>query len=382
MQSPRTIITPCSACRIPAEGILLILLLACGCQSHRGGFFPIGLYGVDSKDYHAVRQAGFNLVTSPASRSALDAAERENLRVLAIPGTQAGAKFSAPAARLAVTRFDAHPALWGWYLCDEPDLNDVAPEQLLLAHRFLKSIGAKRPTVTVIMSGGASLDYANITDIFMLDRYPIPWQPLSTFPQHLRMARLALGPRKPLLAVIQAFDWEYDKTALGVEVPFRPPNFDELRCMTYCALESQVSGLMYFANSMGDWHLPDHPETWSALQRVVREVHDRQPLFKAQSLWWPARHRYVPKDSGWNESLQSSVSPSLWRVRHGNQAVPSGRYIVAVNTTGRRIEYQLRVSDLGIVQSAVVGEGRLLVATNGWFSDNFSPYGVHIYGPF
>jgi hypothetical protein len=358
-------------------------LFLCGCQSRQGGFFPIGLYGMDNPDdYRSVHDAGFNLITATAQKSTLDAATRAGLRVLASPATQAGTNFSAFAARRAVARFDGHPGLWGWYLCDEPDFNDVAPSDLRRANRVLKQAGARKPTLTVVMSGFSSLDYANITDIFMLDRYPVPWQPLCTFPQQLRMARLALGPRKPLIAVIQAFDWRYFQEVLGVSAAFRPPNYEEIRCMTYCAMEARAQGLFYYAHTAGGWRLPDHPDTWSALQRVVRETRERLPLFQAEPLWWPYHHNFVNGEPGWNESLQASVSPSLWKVRRGNPAVPAGRYILAVNNTARTIDYQLRVSEFGLPKAVVLGEGRVLEAAKGWLADQFGPYAVHIYGPF
>ena len=330
----------------------------------------------------SVRAAGFNLVTTLPKRELLDAADREGLKVMALPGTQAGHSFSAVEARRTIARLDRHPALWAWYLCDEPDLNAVDPEALLNAHHFLKHIGARKPTAAVLMSGSAALYYANITDILMLDQYPVPWKPLCTFPQHLRMARLALGTRKPLFAVIQAFDWRYDQEALGLKTNFRPPTYEEMRCMTYCALQSDAAGLFYYGYVNRGWRLPEHPECWLALQKIVGEVRGRLPLFQAEAAWWPFDQDYSLPESGWNESWQASVSLALRVVRRGNRETPAGRYVVAVNSTGRNLEDRMLVAGLNIMNIAVLGENRSLPCVKGWITDQFGPYAVHIYGPF
>ena len=92
-------------------------------------FYPLGIYAVNStNDYAMVRASGFNLITGPAEQSLLDAADAAGLKVLASPGTSAGPGFNLEAAARTVKAFDAHPALWAWYLVDEPDLQEIPPE--------------------------------------------------------------------------------------------------------------------------------------------------------------------------------------------------------------------------------------------------------------
>ena len=113
--------------------------------------------------------------------------------------------------------------LCGVDLVDEPDLNAVAPEDVQRAHRYLKLLGARKPTALVLSQRGETLDYGNIADITMVDPYPVPWLPLANFPQHVRLARLALGKKKPLIAVIQAFDWSSYRTLLPDQTGLRAP---------------------------------------------------------------------------------------------------------------------------------------------------------------
>jgi hypothetical protein len=376
-------------------------------------FYPVGIYSVPStNDFASLKQAGFNLVVGPAERSYLDAARNAGLKVLAAPGTSAGPGYNPAKAREMVKLFDSHPALWAWYVVDEPDMDGIPPTQVSQACRSLKAAGARKPTALVLYQGYQSLHYANIADITMIDRYPIPWLPLANFGQHVTTARLAVAKDKPLLAVIQAFDWSSCPEMLPGEENLRPPTYEELRCMTYEALARGANGLFYFAFDSGRWKIRDHPETWEALKTVVKEVNARLPLFAAQPQWWAKNHKFSDPTHRFNAALESSVTSTLLRVGVGNELVPAGDYILAVNNTERPHEYSFalprRTEDGGQMtedrgQKAqretpntlrlpltvsrsqpaipVLGESRAIEPVNGRLRDAFVPYGVHVYGP-
>ncbi|MCX6901987.1 MAG: hypothetical protein NTW03_00610, partial [Verrucomicrobia bacterium] len=273
--------------RLFFSALLLSLAAACVCPPSFGAY-PIGLYGVgDTNDFALVKAAGFNTVAGPASAGYLAAAGAAGLKVLANPGTAAGPRFEAGRAREAIRGFDAHPALWAWYLVDEPDMDMVPPEQVRQAQDFFKSEGARKPTALVLCRGHQSLYYANIADITMQDRYPIPWLPLANFGQHLRLTRLALGPTRQMMAVIQAFDWSYFPELLDAyhRKGLRPPTAVELRAMTYSSLAEGANGLFFYAFDGGGWKMREHPETWRALTNLVAEVQARLPLFEAERVW-------------------------------------------------------------------------------------------------
>lgn len=384
-----------------ALSLTLVALAGCACPS-KPAFFPVGLYGVkDTNDFAVVRNAGFNVVTGPANQSFLDAAQAAGLKVLASPGTSAGPKFDAAKARAAVDAFDYHPALWAWYIIDEPDMTGVSPDQVREAQRTLKRAWAHKPTALALYKGQEALHFGNIADLTMIDRYPVPWLPLASYGQHVRMTRLALGLDAPLIAIVQAFDWSYFKRQLPGETDLREPTYTELRNMVYVALTEQVSGLFFFAFDSGDWQLREHPELWEAVQQVAAEINERLPLFEAEHVWWRYSHDFDPYEGRFNEALESSVASALVRVREGNKVVPAGDYIVAVNTTGRAIGYSItappdftRHSELetrnlvgegdrgrGRGRFKVLGEGREVVIEKGWIKDEFGPYEVHVYGP-
>ena len=97
--------------------------------------FPLGIYGVPGvADLQAVHASGFSLVMGGLDPAYMDAAARLGLGVIAAPGSSAGKGFNAKRVRETVRRWDRHPALSGWYLIDEPDLNEVPAEQVEQAH--------------------------------------------------------------------------------------------------------------------------------------------------------------------------------------------------------------------------------------------------------
>jgi hypothetical protein len=322
-----------------------------------------------------------------------------DLKVLASLPTAAGPHFNALAVRRAVSAVDFHPALWGWYLIDEPDMGKISPDDVRAAQRFIKSIPARKPTALVIYQGPSAFYYANLADITMIDRYPIPWLPLANVPQHVRMVRLALGKKKPLIAVIQAFDWNAFREELPGEKNLRPPTYEELRCMTYCALAQRATGLFYYCFASGAWRITEHPEVWDALKKVVAEVNERLPLFQAEHLWWPLSHQFGTPAIRFNEALDSSITSVLLRVKRGHADVPPGDYVLAVNNTDKLQGYSFSLpkvrsrsenmteqrfaeakgSGYGIIP--VLMEDRFVAFLNHWVTDSFEPYAVHVYGP-
>ena len=360
------------------------LLVGSGCQHGSPHFYPIGVYGVRStNDLALLKQTGFNVVAGPARADFLQAARAQGLRVLASPGTSAGSSFNAAAARATVGQFDRDSALWAWYLIDEPDLNRVSPDEVRKAQAFIKSLRPHKPTALVLYQGSSALHYANIADITMIDRYPIPWLPLANFGQHVRMTRLALGPKKPLIAVVQAFNWRYYPELLQTDRELREPTYEEIRAMAYSALAQRADGLFFYAYDDGKWRIRDHPSTWEAVQKVVGEIHGRLPLFAAEHVWWPYQHEYAELSSRFNEALESSISPALLRVTQPNAAIPPGDYILTVNTTAKSHHYGVSLPQpVGPAETVpVLGENRAVAVEEGWIEDQFEPYQVHVYGP-
>lgn len=368
-----------------ALGLLASALLAlgtAGCRVARPAAYPIGLYSVGSVTNLAeIADAGFSLVAGPARRGFLDAAKANGIGVIASPGSSAGEHFNAAKVRSTVVKLDGHPALWSWYLIDEPDMHSVSPEKVKAAHRFVKRLGATKPTSLVLYQGDSAKWYGDIADITMVDRYPVPWLPLANFSQHIHKTRLATNAERPLIAVIQSFDWTAHQSMLPGEENLRPPTERELRSMTYSSLARGANGIFYY--SYADMRLKErkYPELWKSLKRVVGEVRRREALFAAEHVWWPKAHHFDNQDTRFNAALEASVQSVLLQVKRGDGLLPPGHYILAVNTTSLPHTYRFRLPWETTGQVPVLEEGRHATTDGSWVVDRYAPFAVHVYGP-
>ena len=366
-------------------GLLAAALLAlgtAGCRVARPDAYPIGLYSVGSVTNLAeIADAGFSLVAGPARRGFLDAAKANGIGVIASPGSSAGEHFNVAKVRSTVTKLDGHPALWSWYLIDEPDMHSVSPEKVKAAHRFVKRLGATKPTSLVLYQGDSAKWYGDIADITMVDRYPVPWLPLANFSQHIHKTRLATNAERPLIAVIQSFDWTAHQSMLPGEENLRPPTERELRSMTYSSLARGANGIFYY--SYADMRLKErkYPELWKSLKRVVGEVRRREALFAAEHVWWPKAHHFENQDTRFNAALEASVQSVLLQVKRGDGLLPPGHYILAVNTTSLPHTYRFRLPWETTGQVPVLEEGRHATTDGSWVVDQYAPFAVHVYGP-
>ena len=368
-----------------ALGLLASALLAlgtAGCRVARPDAYPIGLYSVGSVTNLAeIADAGFSLVAGPARRGFLDAAKANGIGVIASPGSSAGEHFNVAKVRSTVTKLDGHPALWSWYLIDEPDMHSVSPEKVKAAHRFVKRLGATKQTSLVLYQGDSAKWYGDIADITMVDRYPVPWLPLANFSQHIHKTRLATNAERPLIAVIQSFDWTAHQSMLPGEENLRPPTERELRSMTYSSLARGANGIFYY--SYADMRLKErkYPELWKSLKRVVGEVRRREALFAAEHVWWPKAHHFDNQDTRFNAALEASVQSVLLQVKRGDGLLPPGHYILAVNTTSLPHTYRFRLPWETTGQVPVLEEGRHVTTDGSWVVDRYAPFAVHVYGP-
>lgn len=359
-------------------GLALALLGSqAGCRSpSRNAVFPIGIFGASQPaDLREVRAAGFNWVVGSAAPDFLEAAAREGLVVLAQP---AGLGVSGiPAA-------DRNPALGCWYVADEPDMARHPPAEVVARIRELRRAGARKPTVLTLWGGREADQYGRLADWLMIDRYPVPWLPLADFPKHLRLGRYAAGPGRPLIPVLQAFDWKAFPKQFPARPGLRPPDHAELRAMAFLSLLEGARGLMFYTYRSGEdrsWELRDHPETWDAVLRVVREVRDLEPLFLGMPGWRDFEVGYEDASGQWNEALDPAIQAASIRVRHGTPSVPAGQYLVAVNTTAREIGWRFRWRKGGPEQLEERLSGRSLAPAPQWFADRLGPYDVRVYGP-
>jgi hypothetical protein len=83
-----------------------------------------------------------------------------------------------------VRRLKDHPAIFGWYLTDEPDRLSIPVESVARAYRLLKRLDPLHPVAAVFCSGAGGEYVSAGLDISMVDPYPIGLQRGLHRPMH------------------------------------------------------------------------------------------------------------------------------------------------------------------------------------------------------
>ena len=333
----------------------------------------LGLYDVPREALTEVREAGFDVVTGPADRKFLDAAAKAKLQVLVNSSA-----FSSDAAKVQeeLGRFDRHPATWGWYLIDEPDLHDVPPQRVSEVARSFQA-RAQKPGVVVLSSGSAAKSYGSDCDLLLVDFYPIPWAPLSRFGKEMRLASFARN-QEPYMAVLQAFDWTHFPEVLGQTNNLRAPTIAEVRCMAYLALALEAQGLFFYSYKAGTWNLASSA-LWPELKTLVQKIRSDSPLFKAPPLWWPTEVSYGDQSRMYNEVHDSVVLARLYYLAQPALGRPSGFYFLVMNTTGEKVRFDFRLPFSGT--ATLRRDNETLTLDEGWLRRDYAPFEVSIFGP-
>ncbi|KAB2660386.1 MAG: hypothetical protein DVB31_14200 [Verrucomicrobia bacterium] len=370
--------------------LVLLGLVVAGCRSPAPHPFPIGIYAPGGAgNLPRLAEAGFDVVAGPASRPFFDAAHAARIRVLAVPGSAAGPAFDSRAARTAVANVGNHPALWAWYLADEPDLHGISASDVRRVQSAVRRAGSLRPTAVTTWHGTALARFAG-TDILMVDHYPVGLGPIAAFFKEVRSGRaVADAARRKFVPVLQAMDWSvYPPEIRGLaggepagSAASRAPSLAEFRCMAWGARVLGADGLFFYCYDDGRWRMPEHPGTWQDLVRVVREIRDLEPLFLARQPRVPVGLEWFEPGRRLNEALESSVLATLLEVDRGNGTVKPGRYVVLVNTTAEDHLVRLGRADWRGVEVPWLGTGKSVHLGDGQWLDPLPPYGVMILGP-
>ena len=237
--------------------------------------FPLCLYGVTNPaDLKMIKKAGFSCIQSykqdPETLAVLaQAAKKQGLKVVFYPNQILGTPYEQQAQDWPVL---------AWYLVDEPDVHHWSRERVIQAHQAAKAAFPNHNTALVIGQGKTEIPYYDIPDIMMMDWYPVPHLPLSSFGDNVHytqegLAKTALQDH-PLWGVVQIFDWKNYKQ-------FRPdhdrigrfPTEDEIRFMSYDGILNGATGLFFYTFNHQKQPLPKiAPQYWARVKTVLREL--------------------------------------------------------------------------------------------------------------
>ena len=260
--------------------------------------FPLGIYEVEPADMPDVRDAGFDMVHNylwertqddAACRRYLDACGANGLR--AFIGFDRGVRtgkgilqgnFGCVARRVGAIA--DHPALFCWYLYDEPEwLNQfITPERL---EEFADLVRALDPYHAVVMTtwGATMKQYRRTWDTHWTQAYGNPAEVLERMEEHRRF----LDGESPITLLVNCNDQKQGAARRqGIEPDLTrfSRDYDSLRACALLGIVEKCNGLWWwwFARDCRDYYTAAQcPKAWNDLREVVREMVELRPLVNA-----------------------------------------------------------------------------------------------------
>lgn len=262
-------------------------LLACGVLLVAGAAwgkpFPLCMYGVDNPaDLAVIKKAGFSCFQTYRQ-------EPEQLAALAKQAQKVGLKAVFYPNKLFDTPYEPQARRWpmlAWYLVDEPDVWRWPRSRVEQAYNRAKFSFPAHAAALVIGQGKTAIPYYDLPDVLMMDWYPVPHLPLTSFGEQVALAKqgqTALGAAKrPLWGVVQIFDWkEFKQHRPDNDRIGRFPTQAEIRFMSYHGILSGADGLFYFVFTSNGKPLPQaQPEWWARVVAVSKELARLKPVLE------------------------------------------------------------------------------------------------------
>jgi hypothetical protein len=171
-----------------------------------------------------------------------------------------------------IRTYKNHPAVYGWYLYDEPDYKQppLSPNLLNEVYQAIKKEDRSKPVATICADVNKVESYSKAMDIIMWDRYPcdreVPefqWAP-SYRKAVILVGNLANTQQKKFWNVLQA----YREHGLNKRLPTKA----EFRYMFYTSVVAGVDGILGW---MYPWSTPAWNE--SVFYPTIKEFRDYLP---------------------------------------------------------------------------------------------------------
>jgi len=254
-----------------------------------------------------------------------------------------------------VNTYRSHPAMLGWYLSDELNIDFFGP-RLIAHHEAVAANDPLHPTFNVNPYVMAPETYLRCGDTHGVDTYPIYGRPTDDIARPgilLEGARQAL-PHKGMWPVAQAIDWRYYTKADQEQSEDRQPTRAELRCMYWQFVVGGATGLfLYQFPLMDDALLAD-------ASFVCAEIAAQIPVIMGVESLRP---------------VTSSAGDTIdWTVREHD----GGGYVIAVSTN-RSSQSTTFTAEWAMSATEVLTGQTIAIDSAGTLSDILAPIGVRMY---
>lgn len=384
-------------------------------------YLPLMCYGIEISDMPNIKQIGFNTVHTYQTRNRtekewlayLDAAQQNGLMVFFnLDGTTLDAAKEAKVKRM-VQCVKNHPALYCWYLADEPTKTSTEPSKLKAMYDWIKKEDSNNHPI--FSSNWELNNFIDCCDTDMRQLYwGVPSRQTSNLNNYLENQNKG---KKNWIAIINAHDrgWGYDDYAdyyvcpkmafanltkqgykegdkkweelksrfqqlandlehpesYGFKLtPAFPKNAEEIRGSLYWALMHGSNGFSYWLytdpNSlyMGGWYTTFHQTVLrNGIQRTLAEI--------------AKLSKYMLNPAENSNMFMSEQGLYVWSKQ------TDGRRMVAIlNETGKDFNGNIDLTHLYITDKTlrIFGEDDRTIKLDGnILSDVFVKEGVHIY---
>jgi hypothetical protein len=212
---------------------------------------PIGVFAVPRELLYLAKMKGFEVVhdyrfeesrdKNDELAAYLDAAHQLDLK--AMVGFEREENYTVPKVVERVRRFRSHPAIWAWYLCDEP--KTAMRDQVADIAAVIRREDPDHPLI--IATDQAS--FAILADLVFAYTYPIKDQafPHQDLGSEMRRIDQVAKAGTPFCVLVQTFNWNhylsFDKKRQGN----RYPTGEEMRFMAFHGVLKGARGVFFFS---------------------------------------------------------------------------------------------------------------------------------------
>jgi hypothetical protein len=266
------------------------------------------------------------------------------------------------------------PGFWGYYTSDEPDLNDQRTTQKegWDIYNALRENDNDHPAFAVMYGSGAGSRWRNLVDMIGIDPYPIGRGVLPTdylygdttgpfmgqVKQYVKELNDQVYGSRPVIAVLQLF-----KQTSQSHFPTK----DEMRQMAWRSIIEGADGILWwgFVSSSGmegAWYGAGNHDAYFDYQTVSSEIMDLEPVILTEN-----KSNFVVCNNSNIDYIVKERGESLYVIASNNKDNNENGAVFSISGAKQAAE------------TIALYEQRSLNLRNNSFSDNFSPYGVHVY---
>ncbi len=252
------------------------------------GFFPIGAYGASVENISLMREMGLTSAVMPMNEKAIDACRQNDMHcLLSVPRDTEELLMAIDTMAERI-----HRGKFSFYVNDEPEIHSFPRWKASDIQKILHDRFPGIPTSMAIVRPQGIPDYAESSDFFMLDQYPVPYMPMTWLSESIDQAAGYVG-RNRLQAVIQAFGGsEWSSSGWP-----RLPTFAEMNCLAFLSVIHGSRGVYFYTFpviTVNEQGKKDFQQVVGRLQKLLpwlEKVNSPEPV----TLTMLSANRYDPK---------------------------------------------------------------------------------------